>query len=234
MISTMRRNVLRFAIYTVGMMILAAGLVLNTKTTLGVSPIVSVSNAVSEMSGMRFGDATLIMYVIFVAVEMVLHRMSGEDLSKEDFLRDVMQLPLSLVFTRFMNVLGAWIPVFETECAGKFAGTVTGRFLFLLVAICFTGIGAALTLNMRIVPNPGDGIVQSIADFTGRKTGTVKNFFDLGCVITTCILSFAITGHVIGIDVGTIAAVIGVGRVISVVNHFLPDFDQNGTVQLEA
>ena len=29
-------------------------------------------------------------------------------------------------------------------------------------SIILTGVGAAMSLNMRIIPNPGDGIVQAI------------------------------------------------------------------------
>lgn len=43
-----------------------------------------------------------------------------------------------------------------------------------------TGIGAALSLNMRIVPNPGDGIVQAIADCTRKSVGFTKNCVDIG------------------------------------------------------
>jgi uncharacterized membrane protein YczE len=215
----MKRRLIRFAIYFVGMMLLATGLVLNTRTTLGVSPIISVANAVSEMSGMRFGDATFIWYALFVITEMILHCLQGGSALRENLIKDALQLPLSLVFTRFLNVLGVWIPVFESDCAGTFAGSFAGRCLFLALAIVLTGIGAALSLDMRIIPNPGDGIVQTIADFIGRKTGTVKNFFDLGCVILTCIVSVACGGRIIGIGIGTVAAVIGVGRVIALVNR---------------
>ena len=67
---------------------------------------------------------------------------------------DLLQIPLSLVFTRFLNVFGAWIPDLKTDCAGSFAGTFSGRVFFLIIAIILTGVGAAMSLNMRIIPNP--------------------------------------------------------------------------------
>lgn len=48
-----------------------------------------------------------------------------------------------------------------------------------------------MTVNMRLVPNPGDGIVQAIADLMGRDQGFAKNCFDLVCVALTVILSLA-------------------------------------------
>lgn len=49
----------------------------------------------------------------------------------------------------------------------------------LAAALVCTGIGAAMSLNMRIVPNPGDGIVQAIADCIHQSVGNTKNGFDL-------------------------------------------------------
>ena len=58
---------------------------------------------------------------------------------------------------------------------------------------------SAASLNMRLIPNPGDGIVQAIA------------------------LGFLFTGKLQGVGIGTVLAVIGVGRSIAVFNHFAQD-----------
>ena len=89
-----------------------------------------------------------------------------------------MQIAVSLIFTRFMNLFSAVIPVFETTYPDSFAGSMGGRLLFLALAIVLTGVGAALSLFMRIVPNPGDGLVQGISDFFGLKTGLSKNIVE--------------------------------------------------------
>lgn len=77
-----------------------------------------------------------------------------------------------------MNLFSAVIPVFETTYPDSFAGSMGGRLLFLALAIVLTGVGAALSLFMRIVPNPGDGLVQGISDFFGLKTGLSKNIVE--------------------------------------------------------
>lgn len=65
-----------------------------------------------------------------------------------------------------------------------------------------------MSLNMRIIPNPGDGIVQAISDCIHKPVGFTKNCFDL--------LNICIT-----ISVGLIFVhkLIGVGRVIALFNH---------------
>ena len=59
------------------MLVLALGLTLNTKTGLGVSPIISVAFGVSEIWGLNFGDVTFLLYGLFVAGQIALRRGEG-------------------------------------------------------------------------------------------------------------------------------------------------------------
>lgn len=208
----------RVILYLTGLVILALGLTLNTKVTLGVSPIISVAYSASQIWSWNLGDATFAWYAVFVALEALIHwRMGGPKL-RSRLLNDLLQLPLSLVFTRFMNLFTLWIPEFETECAGSFAGSLTGRLLILAAAVAITGIGAALSLDMRIIPNPGDGVVQSLGDFMGWKLGTSKNIFDISCVGLTVALSLLASGGIIGVGLGTLVAMLGTGRMVALFN----------------
>lgn len=132
---------------------------------------------------------------------------------------DFLQIPLSIVFTRFLNLFSAMVPDIQAE--GKNAAALFGiRLLVLALALILTGIGAALSLNMRIVPNPGDGIVQAIADCIHKSIGFTKNCVDVTCVTITVIMSLVCSGKLHGIGIGTIIAMIAVGRIIAVFNHF--------------
>ena len=132
---------------------------------------------------------------------------------------DLLQIPLSIVFTRFLNVFSALIPNLYSD-EDSTVGGLAVRVIILGIAIVLTGIGAAMSLNMRIVPNPGDGIVQAIADTVHKSVGFTKNCFDLTNITITIVLSFVFAGHLVGVGVGTILAMIGVGRTIAVFNHF--------------
>jgi uncharacterized membrane protein YczE len=213
--------------YIIGLLVLALGIILNTKAGLGVSPIISVSYSISTILGLNFGNMTLVLYSLFVIIEMILHTLNyhknKEGTLKVILLKDALQFPLSLVFTRFMNLFSAMIPAYDSPNAGAFYGSFVGRIIVLLVAIVLTGIGAAISLNMRLIPNPGDGIVQAIADTLGAGVGLTKNGFDLLNITITITVSLLFTGHLIGIGLGTVFAVIGVGRVIAVFNHFVKE-----------
>ena len=210
----------------VGLLILALGIILNTKSGLGVSPIISVSYSISTILDMNFGNMTFVLYTVFVMIELILHtvRNCKEDRKEGKILEsaagrslplvlgmDILQLPLSLVFTRFMNLFSAWIPA-PTGLASQ--------FLVLAGGIICTGIGAAMSLNMRIIPNPGDGIVQAISDCIHKPVGFTKNCFDLLNICITISVGLIFAHKLIGVGIGTVVAVLGVGRVIALFNHF--------------
>lgn len=221
-----------------GLLVLALGITLNTKTGLGVSPIISVSYSISSIWKLNFGNTTLVLYALFVGVEMVLHvirnqkyvRREGAVLAHANqvnlklvLFMDLLQFPLSLVFTRFLNLFSAWLPDLQAAYGDRFAGSFAGRVLFLMIAIMLTGIGAAMSLNMRVIPNPGDGIVQAIADCIKKGVGFTKNCFDVLNITVTITVGLLFAGKLVGIGLGTVLAVIGVGRVIAVFNHFCMD-----------
>lgn len=188
--------------YLAGLVILALGITLNTKTGLGVSPIVSVAFVAAQLGGWSIGNTTLVSYLIFMLIQLALK-------GKKYRLSDLLQLPLSIVFTRFMNLFSDRIPV-QTQ--------LPGQLVMLLLAVILTGTGAAMSLDMRLVPNPADGLVQALSDFTGREMGLCKNIFDGVMVALSVIIALAFRGRIIGVGIGTLAAILGTGRVISQFN----------------
>lgn len=202
--STTREWACRIVIYLAGMMILALGLILNTKTGLGASAIMSVAYTVSEGTGWNLGNMTFLLYCAFVAAEFVIK-------GRNRCWFDLLQLPLSLAFTRFMNLFKAVI-TYES-------GYMPTDIGVLVLAIVFTGIGAAMTVDMRLVPNPGDGIVSAVAGCIHKELGLTKNIFDLGCVVASMIVGLFYGNPLLGIGLGTIISMFGVGRVIALFNH---------------
>lgn len=167
-----KQTAYRIIIYAAGLIILALGITLNTKCGLGVSPIISVAYSVSVITNISIGNTTLIWYSVFVLIEVIIHGI--KKYGGKQIISDILQVPLSLIFTRFINLFSGCIPQLDMECKGTVWGTIWVRIIVLLIAIILTGIGAAMSLNMRIIPNPGDGIVQTVADCIGKTVGFTK------------------------------------------------------------
>ena len=219
--------IIRWVFYLLGLLILALRIMLNTKANLGVSPIISVPYSISHIIGFNFANMTMIVYFIFVLIEMIMHTVWYlTDRNEAKYLgmyiiRDALQIPVSIVFTRFLNVFSALIPSVHNN--------IVLQIVVLLLAVLLTGIGAAMSLNMRIIPNPGDGIVQAISDTTrlkgrtGKGVGFCKNCFDIFNVCTTFLIGLFIGHILLGLGLGTILSMIGVGRVIAVFNKLFKE-----------
>ena len=203
----MSKRTRRFIVYAIGMLVLALGLALNTKADLGVSPIISVPYSISQITGYNFGDLTFVVYALFVVVQIVIHLNLKKN---KKIMSDLLQLPLSLIFTRLLNIFSTYIPTSQN---------LGIRFIVLAFAIICTGVGAAMSLSMQLVPNPGDGIVQALAERFNKSVGLTKNLFDCFNLCITLCISIFIAHQIVGVGIGTVIAVIGVGRVIALFHH---------------
>lgn len=189
----------RLLIYAAGLIILACGITMNTKTGMGVSPIISVPYSISEIWGLNFGNMTFIVYMIFVIIQAVLMRRITLNL--------ILQLPLSLVFTRFLNLFDMILPE-----SGSY---IWEKLLMLAVAISLTGIGIIMSVRTDFVPNPADGIVNEISVVIKKSMGFTKNCFDLTNLCISCSVGMLFAGHLIGIGLGTVLTMLLTGRAVA-------------------
>lgn len=223
----MKSKVFRGFFYLLGQFILAVGLTLNTKTGLGASAVVSVPNAISVIWGLKLGDVTFLSYILFVGVQLLVHIVRAEKVGRQGLalrlLTTFLQLPVSLVFTRVINVVSDFVPMLAEAYPDSVLGSLPGRIVVLLIAVILCGIGGAMTMNMRLAPNPADGLVRMLAELTGKTVGFTKNWFDLLNVSVTLVLGFVCTGGIVGVGIGTLVAVVGCGRTISVFNSLCSD-----------
>ena len=204
----MKKPILRWSVYLLGLFSLAFGISLSIKANLGTSPISSVAYCISSIWGLNLGVMNFLVYASFVAAQFILR-------GKNCRIYDLLQLVVSVVFSWAMDKLVGIIP-YDSTTHGLW-----GNLLLMLVAIVFIGIGVSCSLNMRLVPNPGEGIVQALSEKTGWSQGLTKNVFDIGCACVTTAISLIFGGKLIGVGVGTVAAMLGVGRVVALFNHLV-------------
>ena len=194
----------RVVIYLVGMILLALGITLNTQAGLGASAIVSVPYTISRGTGLDFANLTLVTYCVLVAAQFIIK-------GKNRRWIDLLQIVVSIVFTRFMALFQYGIRYQS--------GFLPTDLLVLVLGILFTGVGAAMTVDMQLIPNPGDGIVSSLAERFGKELGFSKNCFDAFCVVCSLAIGLAFGNPLLGIGLGTILSMVGVGRVIYFFNR---------------
>lgn len=204
-----RKLINRLLSYGLGIVILALGITLNTKTGLGVSALVSIAYTVANAWNLNFALMTFLLYTCFALIEVGLKWGFLPQLRKVLW-KDLLQIPFSLAFSLFLNVFGGIIPVAEH---------VGAQIVMLVLAIVCTGIGAAMIVDMYLIPNPADGLAQTLGMVTKKGMGLGKNLLDCSCVGISAVIGLVARGRLIGIGIGTIAAMIGVGRVVALFNR---------------
>lgn len=198
----------RIGFYLLGNIILAIGITLNTKTGMGVSPIISIPYTISNIWNINFGFITFVVYSVFVVVQFIL---KGK---KREF-RDLLQIPYGFAFGMFLNVFSAIMDI-------KYS-TLWQQFIILAAAIIVTAIGAAMMVNMHFIPNPADGLAQAIGTKIHKDMGLGKNIVDCFSVVSSLIIALVAVGSPLAFGIGTIGAMIGVGRCIALFNLLFKD-----------
>ena len=93
----MKTKCTRGIIYFIGLIVLALGIVLNTKTLLGVSPIISIPYNICHIWHLNLGAITFVFYCFCVLIEAILK-------GKEFKLYELLHIPMSLVTSVFINI----------------------------------------------------------------------------------------------------------------------------------
>lgn len=80
----------RFIVFVVGMNVLAIGIILNTKSLLGVGSINTLPYALANILSVSLGIMTTMVYLVFIIIQLIL-------LKRFD-LQVIIQLPFSFIF----------------------------------------------------------------------------------------------------------------------------------------
>ena len=189
----------RIPLYLVGALLLGFGIVLCVKCELGVSPINSVPYVATKLVPLSLGTLSILFYLINIAVELLLS-------ARAQYLRILLQLPVSLLFGLVIDLWDALLPSAE--------GLVM-RIVFLCGSLFFTALGIMLIVAMHLVPDPPTGAVQTISRAVKRPMGSVKIVYDCSCVAASLLIGLIGTHRIIGFGVATLASAICVGRILA-------------------
>lgn len=191
---------MRYLTYLLGTVILALGITLNTKTQLGVSAIISVPYSISEIGNISLGMTLFAFYIFCVLMQWIILRKKFE-------LFQWTQLIVSVITSYIVDGFDRLLPVVE--------GNLGIKLIFLAIAIFCTGLGAALTVGMRLIPNPADGFAYAVGGLFKKDFGFGKNTLDFMCLSFSAIYGLIFAHKLVGIHIGTVCAMLFTGRVIA-------------------
>ncbi len=195
----------RIVIYVIGVLLLALGVVLNTKCLLGVSTTNSVPFVISKISSLTLGTACTVVYLADVLFQCIIYRKIK--------IKVLLQFPFSFVFGWIVDLYNKFIVISNPD--------VTMKSILLILAILCISIGISMVVNMDFVPNPPDGGVQALSSLTKLPFGRAKLLYDGIMLAVTVVISLIAAGKIIGIGIGTIVAFFAIGNIIHFINkHF--------------
>ncbi len=193
----------RILFYVLGCITLAFGITLNTKAGLGISPLISLPYCISRITEINFSFLTFLTYSAFVGIQFIIDRDSRN-------IKLLLQLPFSFVFSLLLELFGRMI--------SDAPDILWIQLTVLILGLVLTGVGIAMVVNMDYIPNPADGLARSVGKALKKDMGFGKNTIDCISVICTCLIGLIFAHRIIGVGLGTLLAVIGVGRVVKIFN----------------
>ena len=203
-----RKWIWRISIYVAGLMVMSLGVLLNTKTGLGVSAPAAISYSISQAFGLNFSVMVCVVYSVYILLQFLIK-------GKNRQWRDLLQLPVNIVFSSFLNWFGT---VFSIQFDALWQ-----NILLMAVAIVLSGCGLAMMVLMKIVPNPPDGLTYTISEVTKKVMGLVKNAQDAALVIIAIAIDLVFSKKMVSIGIGTVLATIFTGRVVWLFNSLFKE-----------
>ncbi len=192
----------RYALFIISLFISAMGVAITKKGELGVSPISSVANVMSEkFTDLSLGNWLIIWNCVLIIGQIVILRRHFQWIQ-------LIQVPLSFLFGWFTDI-GMWIFSFLKPSNYMF------QLLMVLGGTVVLGFGIALSVIANVVMNSGEAFVKAISDTIHKEFGNVKVVFDISCVIAAVILSLIFFSmQIVGTREGTVISALLTGFIV--------------------
>jgi len=198
-----RITIPRITFYSIGLALNALAITLNTKSGLGMGTATSIAYALSAVSNWNFSVVLIAVYSIMVFLQVLL-------LGKKQIVVLLLQIPFSMVFGLLVDVFGRVLTL-QFHAFWQ-------NFILACIALVLTGTSVWMMVKMNIITSPPDGLVRAISVRFRIKLGTSKNIVDIAFIAITILVGLLFGGEIIGVGIGTVMALIGVGRVIAVLD----------------
>lgn len=204
--SSHKKNAIRWSIFGAGLLVFCFGVVLNTKTGLGVAAVNNVPYTISVIEGVSLGTATMLLYLVLVAAQCVLLRALPPKV--------LLQAPMSVLIGWIVDFLNDFILTFEAQ------NSVEGAVM-LCLAMPITALGVTLVINTDLIPAAPDGTVNTLSRVLGWDFGRTKYTFDLSMVALSAGYALVRAGHLVGIGIGTVLSAVLIGRLCRLFGRIL-------------
>lgn len=202
--SNMGNLLKRYLMLCVGLTIMSFGIAFSIKAGLGTSPISSLPYALSQITPISVGTATIVMHGCMILMQILLLRSRYNP-------AQLMQIPVALAFGALTD-FSVWV------LQGVTCSSYGTRALVCAAGILLVGIGVSIEVTANVATLAGEGTVLAICKVFPVEFARTKVGFDVTLVLISVVLSLVFLGQLAGVREGTVAAALLVGVVAKQVN----------------
>ncbi|MFI3281283.1 MAG: DUF6198 family protein [Rikenellaceae bacterium] len=196
----------RYALFTLGIFVIALGISVFIRTNLGTPPFTSTPYVFSQNTSLSVGTYVFTLFMICMLVQLILLGKKGIVENRFNLLA---QIPISFLFGFFTDLTMWMLSDFAPE------GYVV-RLMSLFVGCVILAIGISLEVVANVFMTSSEYTIQIISKRFNKEFGVVKMFFDITLVTLAVISSLLFSSTIIGVREGTVIAALVVGPIVKI------------------
>ena len=198
----------RICLFVVGLFIMSIGVAFSITSTLGTTPISSISYALALITNIDIGVTTFVFNAALIFIQFLILK---SKFNKKRLLQ-LINCVLFGYFTDLALYLVSFIP---------FDGSALMCIGYLIISIFLIAFGIFVYMPANIAPLPGEGCVEAIAIVTDWRFSTIKIGFDATMVTIALVMCGLWYTNIFGaVYVGTIISAFMVGFTLRQINNF--------------
>lgn len=199
----------RYFVFVVGLDLLALGIVLIVRSSLGTTPVSSINYVCSVNTPLSLGMWTFITNMLMILAQLFLIRGRG---TRKDVVEIMLQVPFSFIFSAFIDMNMA------------ITGSVIPSNYFVAVGVLLSGcvvqaVGVVLEIKPKVAMMSAEGLVKYLSLRTNKSFGNVKVYVDVTLVLIAVLISLAFTMHIEGVREGSVVAACMTGYIVNFLNQ---------------
>lgn len=191
--------------YLSGLICMAIGLVMLKRTNWGVSPITAVPDAVANITPLTLGNATILLHVICVILQIVVQR----KVTLKSLLTICIGVPFGYLVDLFMWL---WSPTL----------VVWQKCIVLVLGIAIQGFGVALISGCDMMLPAPDEFNNVVSRIYNKKLSNVKMCTDATYVIIAVVINLISTHSLASVGISSVASVLLTGRFVGLTFKLFP------------
>ena len=197
----------RICLFVCGLFIMSIGVAFSITSTLGTTPISSISYALALITNIDIGITTFLFNAALILLQFLILRSKFHK-------KRLLQLINCVLFGYFTDLALYLVSFIPFDASAMMCAA------YLVISIFLIAFGIFVYMPANIAPLPGEGCVEAIAIVTDWRFSTIKIGFDATMVTIALVMCGLWYTNVFGaVYIGTVISAFMVGYTLRQINN---------------